>query len=353
MLTYHYLERVVGVLDTHALSERFKIFAERECKNSSRLYEHLAMKIANDLDLLKLAAHSKPGQPEPNLLLGAVHYLLLSGREHELIAYYPSIVVEPMESSISIKYFKDFCMQYEYEIIQLLESKLVQTNEVRRCSYLYPSFCHIYQITKKPITLIEIGTSAGLQLLWDKYSYSYKSNQKYGSKQSTLEIRAEVRGNRLPLLLEYSPPVNRRIGLDLHVNNLNDPEDYLWLKALIWPEHKERNLYFEKAAHCLKSQPLELIEGDGIAILPDIVPSVSQDSTICIFHTHVANQISAEAKKRLSEQVRLIGTKRDVFHLYNNMWDLDLHLDYYVNGNEYSETIAETDGHGRWFKWRL
>lgn len=340
-------------MDTDALSKRFRIFAERECINSSSLYEHLALNIANDLELLKLAAHSNPRQPVPNLLLGAVHYLLLSGRKHELTAYYPSIVDKPMESSGAVKYFKDFCMQFESEIIQLLENKLVQTNEVRRCAYLYPSFCRIYQITKKPLTLIEIGTSAGLQLLWDKYSYSYKSNQKYGYKPSTLEISAEVQGDRFPLLFENSPPVDRRIGMDLHLNNLNDPEDYLWLKALIWPEHRERNSYFEKAAHCLKSQPLELIEGDGISILPDIVPNVSQDSTICIFHTHVANQIPANAKKNLSEQVQLIGRTRDVFHLYNNMWDLDLHLDYYVNGNEYSETLAETDGHGSWFTWKL
>ncbi|WP_243633320.1 DUF2332 domain-containing protein [Paenibacillus xerothermodurans] len=35
------------------------------------------------------------------------------------------------------------------------------------------------------------------------------------------------------------------------------------------------------------------------------------------------------------------------------MWDLDLHLDYFVSGNAYSKTLAETDGHGRWFKWKL
>lgn len=344
----------MAVLDINVLSERFRVFAEKECKDSSSLYEHLAGNIANDLDLLKLAAHSKHGQPVPNLLLGAVHYLLLNGVEHELSAYYASIVNEPKKSSGAIICFKDFCMQNESNIVQLLENKLVQTNEVRRCAYLYPSFCRIYKLTKKPLTLIEIGTSAGLQLLWDKYTYYYNtSNQKYGSEHSTLEISAEIIGDRLPLLFEQSPPVARRIGLDLHVNNLNDSEDYLWLKALIWPEHKERNAYFEKAAHCLKSQPIELIEGDGVSILPDIVPTVSHDSSICIFHTHVANQIPAAAKKKLSEQIQCLGKEREVFHLYNNMWDLDLHLDYYVNGKEYCKTLAETDGHGRWFKWKL
>lgn len=136
MVLSHYLEKVVAVLDINVLSERFRIFAERECKDSSSLYEHLAGNIANDLDLLKLAAHSKPGQPVPNLLLGAVHYLLLSGVEHEFAAYYASIVEEPKESSGTINCFKDYCMQNENEIVQLLENKLVQTNEVRRCAYI-------------------------------------------------------------------------------------------------------------------------------------------------------------------------------------------------------------------------
>lgn len=58
-------------MDTNTLSERFRIFAERECKGSSLLYEHLAENIAADTTLLQLAAQSCAGQPVPNLLLGA------------------------------------------------------------------------------------------------------------------------------------------------------------------------------------------------------------------------------------------------------------------------------------------
>ncbi|SEO93023.1 DUF2332 domain-containing protein [Paenibacillus sp. OV219] len=340
-------------MDFNALSERFRNFAERECKGSSPLYEQLARSIADDQKLLKLAARSKPGQPAPNLFLGAVHYLLLSGIEHELATFYASLVDEPGESTKAYHCFSDFCRQFENEIIQLLENKLVQTNEVRRCAYLYPSFCRIYQLTQKPLALIEIGTSAGFQLLWDQYSYSYKSKEKYGAKQSTLEIIAEIKGVKAPFLLKHSPPVSRRIGIDLHINDLNVPEDYLWMKALIWPEHHERNCYFEQAATCVRNHSLELMEGEGISLLPQIVSTIPEDSTICIFHTHVANQIPSDSKINLCAYIKSLGEGRNVFHLYNNMWDLDLHLDYYINGNEHCETLAETDGHGRWFKWRL
>ncbi|MGO4109857.1 DUF2332 domain-containing protein [Paenibacillus sp. YAF4_2] len=340
-------------MDLLGLSDRFKLFAERECKDSSRLYEHLAHHIANEPWLLELAAHSKPGQPIPNLLFGAVHYLLLNGTEHELAQYYASIVKEPEESSGAFKWFRLFCKQYENEIIPILENKLVQTNEVRRCAYLYPSFCYIHSLTRKPLSLIEIGTSAGLQLLWDKYSYSYNSSPVYGNEHTSLIITSEIRGDNQPFLFEKSPPVTSRVGIDLHVNNLNHAEDYLWLKALIWPEHKERIAYFQAAAKCLTRYQVELLEGNGVELLPHMISNISDDSTICIFHTHVANQIPLEEKIRLCEYIKALGKQRDVFHLYNNMWDTDLHLDYYFNGIEHKITLAETEGHGRWFRWKI
>lgn len=340
-------------MDTTTVSERFRAFAERECKGSSRLYGHLAEYIASDAALLQLAAQSRIGQPVPNLLLGAVHYLLLRGVVHPLAEYYPSMKNEPREPSAAFQSFKEFCMQYETDIIQIIKSKLVQTNEVRRCAYLYPSFCYIHQLTNKPLALIEIGTSAGLQLLWDKYSYSYNTNRKYGDINSALEITAEIRGDQFPFIFERSPPVTARVGLDLHVNNLRDPEDYLWLKALIWPEHTDRFSHFDKAAMYVQKERLELIEGDGVSLLPNVAANIPGDSIICIFHTHVANQMPHGLKILLEEHIRALGQVRDVFHLYNNMWDYDLHLDYSMGGKEFKNTVAKTDGHGRWFQWML
>ncbi|WP_347862468.1 DUF2332 domain-containing protein [Salimicrobium sp. PL1-032A] len=157
------------------LSERFKDFAETECKGSSALYESLAVRISEDDDLLKLCMNAQEDQPTPNLLLGAVHYLLLNGAAHDLRDYYPSIVDEPKRDDRLFQVFKEFCLEYHQEIKALLQHKLVQTNEVRRCAYLFPVFSYIYQQTGKPLSLIEIGTSAGLQLLFDQYGYSYGS----------------------------------------------------------------------------------------------------------------------------------------------------------------------------------
>lgn len=336
------------MLTKEQVANLFRNFSVNECKGSSDLYEYLSIKISEDKEVLTLASYAQPGQPVPNLLLGAVQYLLLKGKEHSLKNYYQSLVENADINFENAFYqFKDFCHVYREEIISLLQTKLVQTNEVRRCAYLYPSFCYIFNKVSKPLALIEIGTSAGLQLFWDQYRYSYGTEEMYGNRQSNVHLQSEIKGEKKPSFLKQSPPVMERIGLDLHVNNLNDEEDYLWL------EHKERLELFDQAATLVKEKSVQLIEGDGVALLPAIVNQIREDAVICIFHTHVANQIPENVKHKLEKQIKEIGAKRDVFHLYNNMWDRDLHIDYYINGNEYCETVGETEGHGRWFSWGL
>ncbi|OQR56978.1 DUF2332 domain-containing protein [Bacillus sp. CDB3] len=336
------------------IANLFRNFSVNECKGSSDLYEYLSIKISEDEEVLTLASYAQHGQPVPNLLLGAVHYLLLKGKEHTLKRYYHSLV-ENADTNFenAFQQFKNFCHVNREEIISLLQTKLVQTNEVRRCAYLYPSFCHIFNKVNKPLTLIEIGTSAGLQLFWDQYRYSYGTEEVYGNRQSNVHLKSEIIGEKKPSFLKQSPPVMERIGLDLHVNNLNDEEDYLWLRALIWPEHEERLEKFDQAAALVKEKSVKLIEGDGVALLPAVADQISEDTVICIFHTHVANQMPEQVKYKLEKQIKEIGAKRDVFHLYNNMWDRELHIDYYINGNEYCETVGETEGHGKWFSWGL
>src|SRR5699024_8072027 len=178
-------------------------------------------------------------------------YLLLQGLNHELKYYYPSITNPPKNNKDSFPLFKDFCLKNKGQIIEILRSKLVQTNEVRRCAYLYPTFCYAYKQVNNPLAMIEIGTSAGLQLMWDQYSYSYGTDKIFGDVNSKVHITSEVKGE-LPEIPSSAPPVTHKIGLDLNIPNLNDDEEYRWLKSLIWPEHKERLRLFDDAVELFK-----------------------------------------------------------------------------------------------------
>ncbi|MGR3764358.1 DUF2332 domain-containing protein [Rossellomorea sp. NS-SX7] len=338
-------------MNKHTLSKRFKTFAEMECHQSSPLYEYLAHKIAADDELLEICTYCRDGQPVPNLLFGGVHFLLMNHSSHPLSNYYPSLVQEPLPITESFPHFKDFCLQNKQQLIHILQTKLVQTNEVRRCAYLYPAFCNMFERTQKPLALIEIGTSAGLQLAWDRYQYQYDINEeRYGCPSSKLLIASEIKGDNYPNLHAAPPPVSSRTGYDLHINT---EHDHQWLLALIWPEHTERRTLFTSAAGIINDVDIEFIEGDGIERFPYKTQEISDEHTICIFHTHVANQIPEPSKRELQAKIREIGRARDIFHLYNNMWDRQLHLDCFINGKEECHVIGDTDGHGKWFQWNL
>ncbi|WP_213367176.1 DUF2332 domain-containing protein [Mesobacillus boroniphilus] len=335
------------------LSMKFRRFAIHECRESSPLYEFLSLKIAEDAEMIELISSAKKGQPVPNLFFGAVHYLLLKGKKHTLRKFYPNITNNPEKAASAYPAFVDFCQKYSGEIIDLLTSKIVQTNEVRRCSYLYPVFSHIFQMTKKPLALIEIGTSAGLQLFVEKYSYFYGTGEVYGNPNSEVHLTSVIKGGKMPLRQMKQPEVATRFGIDLHINDVRNTEDYTWLKALIWPEHHERRELFEKAASYVSNQTLSLIEGDGVEMLHSLASEIPEEQVICVFHTHVANQMSVETKEKLLEQIKEIGEQRPIFHIYNNIFDARLHLDYYLEGKESLNTIGDTEGHGRWFRLDL
>ncbi len=330
------------------LSKCFRDFII-EVKNNSPLYEALSLRIQNDEYILTLCENVRPGQPVPNMLFASVQYLLLSGAQHTLRDYYSSIVSAAKEPNDAFSEFLDFCKSYEKEIIELLKSRLVQTNEVRRCAYLYPVFCDIYAKVKRPLALVEIGPSLGLNLLWDQYAYDYGTGEVYGNKESKLLLKTEMR-SELPELILTSPPVAERIGIDLHVVNLE--RDELWMRALIWPENAERVKLFEQAAEILRTQKIKFIQGDGSQIIEKVVETISKESVVCIFHTWVANQMPEDSKLDLEKKFEEIGKTRDVFHIYNNMWDHYLHIDSYINGELNCRTVSETNPHGKWMIWK-
>jgi len=151
------------------IAEQFLQFAEIECKASTPFYYYLSQFVANDNTMLELASYCSSSQPRPNLLFAAIQFLLQSNEElpgkENLKEWYPSLTNNPKpvrEIELPIQFF---ISQNREQIIELLQTRLVQTNEVRRSTFLYPAFLETERRTyNSPLALIEIGTSASLNM---------------------------------------------------------------------------------------------------------------------------------------------------------------------------------------------
>ncbi len=88
-------------------------------------------------------------------------------------------------------------------------------------------------LTGHPLAIIELGASAGLNLLWDQYRYVYDGDGSFGALDTAVVIRSQFRGSQRPALPALAPPVVGRVGVDLDPIDVRDSEQGRWLQALV------------------------------------------------------------------------------------------------------------------------
>ena len=129
--------------------------------------------------------------------------------------------------------FRSFCLQQVEHIRELIAFRLVQTNEVSRCAGLAPVLVAASkELSGRPLYLVDIGASAGLNLFWDCYGYKYGDRIEAGDKIRPYRLNAnceEPHYRRFQLSFRRS--WTRWSGLESPRHGVK--EDALWLRALI------------------------------------------------------------------------------------------------------------------------
>src|SRR5215472_14817504 len=182
----------------------WEFWAEDARRTGSALYARLAAAIAEDETLKALAARAQKGQPHANMILGAVHFLLLRGADHRLKRFYATVGgAVSAETEDPFPDFRDFVKSHEPEVAHLIETRVTNTNEVARSSILHPGFRAVANACGEPLHLIEIGPSAGFNLMWDRYGVRYVREGRVVANilpDSELVLACELRGEKMPPL---------------------------------------------------------------------------------------------------------------------------------------------------------
>ena len=93
----------------------------------------------------------------------------------------------------------------------LIATRVTQTNEIGRCTALLPAFATVGRHWARPLALVDLGASAGLNLLFDRYAYAYSHTEgtesvtEAGDPARRCTSRPRSRSGRLPPLAR--PPV--------------------------------------------------------------------------------------------------------------------------------------------------
>lgn len=338
------------------LARIFRRFGEVECRQiASPLYEVLSLGVADDPEILNLAATSPPGQPPPNLLYASVHYMLLNGVEHPLKSYYPDLSAAALSPRGAYDAFCDFCLEHWKELRRLISTRSVQTNVVRRSICLLPAFAVISKLGGgRPLAQIEIGASAGLNLLWEHYHYAYDTQVTWGSFASPVHLSTDLRGQ---VTLPAIPTALRSgwsVGVDLNPLSVTDEDALLWLRALVWPENVELRDQLMAAIQVAREYPPELREGDGSRLLPQLLASAPSDATLCVFASHALHQLPRDALVTLLKAMQTHSEERPVYFVsMEGTGDphSELRLTAYEVGKRTIFDLANCHPHGHWLEW--
>ena len=340
------------------LRRAFRRFARVEARDlESPMYEELAHAISRDDDLLEIAAQTKAYQPPPNMLFAAVQFLLLSGEEHALSSHYPIIAGEARVGTSAIADFRDFCIGHREAVIEIIRSRRTQTNVVRRCTCLLPAFSIVSQESGLPLALIDIGASAGLNLNFDRYYYRYQSHGNkvvnWGSERSRIHLEAELNGSSSFPSLAPIISVASRNGIDLNPVDLTNPDQLLWLRSLIWPEHVERHQQLIDAASEFNNSDICMHAGDATEVLPGLMASIPVEHALVVYSTIALYQFPNKSRERLSQALTRGSENRPVWQIALEGSQPTLSLTRYRNGVSDTEILADASPHGWWIKWRV
>jgi hypothetical protein len=264
---------------TERLAAGYRDFAEHEAPGRSPLYVELAAGMAEDRELLAWLDALPAGKRQPNLLFAAFR----------AVAGTPDGWGE----------FRAVLGERRAEIEAVMLARRTQTNEPARCALMLPLLAALPQ----PLALLEVGASAGLCLLPDRYAYDY-SGHRLGDGPPRLRCRPE---GPVPLP-QRLPEVAWRAGLDLAPVDIGDPEQVRWLELLIWPGQEYRLETLRGALAVARRERPPVYEGDlATGDLDALAAEAPRDATLVIFHTAVLWYVPSAGRARFRATVSRLG----------------------------------------------
>lgn len=391
---------MTGDTDLGGLSKVLRAFATYAARDGAPGYADICARVQHDPELLGLLASAPQSQRRPTLLLAAVHYLLLTGVDSPLADRYPtaaawrrqggslnSDATAPSAQAINqsgaqswYPAFAELCRLHRRRIEELLATRSTQTNEIGRCSALLPALCTVARRHPSPLAIVDMGCSAGLNLRFDRYAYTYSGpgtrasapTVVAGDPASPVQVRTTLLSGDLPDL--FVPEVAWRSGIDLHPSDPRDDDDALWLLACQWPEHPDRFFRLKAALALARSSPAPpVVTGDLVDDLAQVIATVPSGTHLCLYHTWAAAYLSEGRQLELTRAITRIAMNRPVSWIFaeepfespglpipdspdtrpggGKGATAVILMDVDEDGQRAPWRVADMHAHGRWLRW--
>ncbi len=282
----------------------------------------------------------------PLRFAGALHGLVQSGLAPGLAAQYP-----PNDTTDAALWqaIAAVLSANERDLQHWLDSP-PQTNEVRRSAPLIAIGHWLTRRFDMPLILSEIGASAGLNLMWDRFTLSLPGGDR-GPTDAALTLSPEWRGAEPP---DARPRIADRRGVDLNPLDPSNLLALLRLRAYIWPDQPDR-IARTNAAIAVADAPVD--QADALDWLPQRLADRHDGHVHVLFHTIAWQYLPPEAQARGNALIAAAGAQatpdaplaRFAMEADGESPGAGLSLQLWPGGDILS--MGRADFHGRWVDW--
>lgn len=200
-----------------------------------------------------------PGEPTADALplrtVGGLHALAQAGDSAELALLFAGAVTDGVEATAIVG--RAFA-EHDAAILPWLDGP-PQTNETGRSGVLMVGLMHVARRFGHPLEILEIGSSAGLNLLIDRFRFDL-GGAITGPADSPITIRPEWRG-------AAPEPAEVRFagvrGVEVAPVDVRDPVQAARLRAYVWADNPDRLERLTRAIAMIEAQPVALERGDA------------------------------------------------------------------------------------------
>jgi hypothetical protein len=275
----------------------------------SPLYEALLARAAIDFPrkgptwrLLSGHEEDSDGSVLALRMMGAVHRLALDGRAPRLAERYAA------GDGDFDRTWASFRATLEERLVELrpLVERPVQTNEVGRCAALLPGFLGFAERTGLALRLLEVGSSAGLNLGWSGYRYE-AGDFAWGPASSPLRIGFElVGGEAMP---SFEATVAERSGCDAAPVDPGTEEGRLTLLSYVWPDQTARMERLRAALALAAERPAAVERGTAAEWTRRRLAEPAAGLATVVFHSIVMQYLGDEERGAFERAVAEAGAR--------------------------------------------
>ena len=230
----------------------------------------------------------------------------------------------------------------------------VQTNEVQRSWALLPAFLTVTD--GRPLDVIELGPSGGLNLFWDRYRYRY-GDTVWGPADAPLELAGVADPAPPARLFDTQVEVRKRIGVDRRPVDVTTDHGSRLLQAFVWADQGPRLERVHRAIEIAREDPPELLEGDYVEVLPALLAARDLNALTVVFHSASTVYLREDERAELERAIEGAAGRGSLAWIsYEVDRDDDVAfrnfvLEATVWPGGVRRRLARLDGHGNSLEW--